>query len=81
MRTCVGCRDRATASELLRVVAGDGIVIPDPQHRLPGRGAYIHPVVGCLDLAQRRKAWARALRVPGPLDSSLLRARLQAGEQ
>ncbi|MFM8351593.1 MAG: YlxR family protein, partial [Actinomycetales bacterium] len=78
VRTCVGCRTRAAASELLRVVVGDANVIPDPRHRLPGRGAYIHPQVGCLDLAQRRRAWGRALRVQGPMDDSLLRGLLGA---
>ncbi|MBU6278930.1 MAG: YlxR family protein [Actinomycetales bacterium] len=80
VRTCVGCRARAAASELLRVVAGDVSVIPDPQHRLAGRGAYIHLQVGCLDLALRRRAWTRALRVAGALDDSLLRDMLAASE-
>ena len=43
IRTCVGCKVRAAKSSLLRLVAaGDGIV-PDPQARQPGRGAYVHP--------------------------------------
>jgi uncharacterized protein len=67
VRTCVGCRERAVKSSLLRLVAaGDGI-IPDPQARLPGRGAYLHPSPECLELAQRRRAFPRALRVTGPL--------------
>jgi predicted RNA-binding protein YlxR (DUF448 family) len=67
VRTCVGCRERAAKSSLLRlVVIGDGI-IPDPQARLPGRGAYLHPSPECLELALRRRAFYRALRVTGPL--------------
>jgi predicted RNA-binding protein YlxR (DUF448 family) len=67
VRTCVGCRQRAAKSSLLRlVVAGDAIV-PDPGARLPGRGAYLHPSQGCFELAQRRRALVRALRTPGPL--------------
>ena len=69
VRTCVGCRQRATKSELLRVVAGDrgaGLeVVPDPAGRAPGRGAHLHPTSTCLELAIRRRAFPRALRASG----------------
>ena len=71
VRTCVGCRARATKSELLRVTAGSGTdgqpaVVPDPGGTAPGRGAHLHPTTGCYDLAVRRKAFSRALRItPG----------------
>jgi predicted RNA-binding protein YlxR (DUF448 family) len=74
VRTCVGCRQRAASGELLRVVAVGGAVVPDPGRRLPGRGAHLHPTVACLDLAEKRRAFPRALRVPGPLDASAVRA-------
>ena len=48
-------------------MAAGGDIVPDPQARLPGRGAYLHPSQECLELAQRRKALPRALRLPGPL--------------
>ena len=76
VRTCIGCRSRASASELLRVVAADGIVDPDPRHRKPGRGAWVHPDPDCLHRAERRSAFPRALRVPGPLDTGALHALL-----
>jgi len=67
VRTCIGCRQRAAKSDLLRVVAADrgaGLeVVPDPAGRAPGRGAHLHPVPECLDLALRRRAFPRALRV------------------
>ena len=69
----MGCRLRAPAAELMRVVARGGAVVPDPAHRRPGRGAHLHPVVACLDLAERRKAFPRALRVPPPLTTDLVR--------
>jgi predicted RNA-binding protein YlxR (DUF448 family) len=67
VRTCVGCRERTTKRELLRVVAGADAegrwsVVPDPTGAAPGRGAHLHPTAGCLALAERRRAFARALR-------------------
>jgi predicted RNA-binding protein YlxR (DUF448 family) len=72
----VGCRQRAAAAELLRVVAAAGangapaLVVPDPRHRARGRGAWLHPDPACVELAQRRRAFARALRVAGPIDAA-----------
>jgi hypothetical protein len=53
----------------------DGVwaVVPDPRRRHAGRGAWVHPDRACLDLAERRRAFARALRRSGPLDLSALR--------
>jgi len=57
---------------LLRLTVSGDDVIPDPQAKLPGRGAYLHPSLECLGLAQRRRAFPRALRVTGPLDTGVL---------
>ena len=73
VRTCVGCRVRVPAGQLLRVVARDGAVVPDSGRPQPGRGAHLHRTADCLELAERRRAFPRALRVPGPLDVSALR--------
>ena len=70
VRTCVGCRGRAGADQLLRVVARDGVLVPDPGRRLPGRGAHLHRDAGCLAEAVRRRAFPRALRVAGELDTT-----------
>ncbi|MGW0510804.1 YlxR family protein [Streptomyces olivaceoviridis] len=72
-RTCVGCRERAAKNDLLRIVKIEGACVPDPRGTLPGRGAYVHPALVCLDQAVRRRAFPRALRVPGPLDTKALR--------
>ena len=73
VRTCVGCRVRTAKSELLRVVAVDGVLTPDPAGRLPGRGASVHLVPRCVDLAEKRRAFSRALRLDGPLDVTPVR--------
>ena len=69
----MGCRERAAKSDLLRIVAVEGECVPDPRGTLPGRGAYVHPALVCLDLAVRRRAFPRAFRAPGPLDTAALR--------
>ncbi|HKQ41291.1 MAG TPA: YlxR family protein [Pseudonocardia sp.] len=78
IRTCVGCRTRSSVDDLLRVVVEDGALVPDPRRRLPGRGAWLHPVLDCLRRAERRSAFPRALRVPGPLDTGAVRQHLIA---
>jgi len=55
------------------VVVVAGTCVPDPDRRLPGRGAHLHPAQQCLDRAERKGALARALRVAGPLDLALVR--------
>ncbi|WP_432027268.1 YlxR family protein [Streptomyces sp. 1222.5] len=72
-RTCVGCRERAAKNDLLRIVKTEDACVPDPRGTLPGRGAYVHPALVCLDQAVRRRAFPRALRVPGALDTKALR--------
>ena len=70
VRTCVGCRARASRSALIRVVVNNGELVFDEKAVLPGRGAWLHPTPECLQNALRRKAFARALRVSTALDLS-----------
>ncbi|MEV1132682.1 YlxR family protein [Rhodococcus coprophilus] len=77
VRTCIGCRQRTLAAELLRVVADEHgskmfVVVPDPGRRLPGRGAWLHPTPECLSQAVRRRAFGRALKVSGNPDTAAL---------
>ena len=72
VRTCLGCRQRAPRSSLVRLVARDGRVVVDTAARLPGRGAWVHPVPGCVSSVIRRSALGRALRSAGALDASEL---------
>ena len=85
VRTCIGCRTRATKRELLRVTAGTdthgaSAVVPDPDGTAPGRGAHLHPTTECFDLAVRRKAFTRALRAGTGLSSAPVREYLDSLE-
>ena len=75
VRTCVGCRNRELAVELLRVVAastgnGKTAVIVDAAGTLPGRGAWLHPAPQCAHEAIRRRAFTKALRITGSPDTT-----------
>ncbi|MBV9823314.1 MAG: YlxR family protein [Actinobacteria bacterium] len=92
VRTCIGCRQRAPAADLLRVVVDPAVagqaadspspppvrVLPDPRRRASGRGAWLHPVLGCMELAERRRAFGRALRTTARLDCSPVRTYLES---
>lgn len=75
-RTCVGCRKQDEQYKLLRVVGaasvsgltGAALLTPDPRRRELGRGAYVHPLLACMQIAEQRKAFARALRVGNNAD-------------
>jgi uncharacterized protein len=78
VRTCVGCRATGPRSVLLRVVtAATGELVVDERRRMPGRGAWLHPDLGCLELAERRRAFVRALRIAGPVDVAPVRRTLE----
>ncbi len=70
---------------MVRVVArpkqadrsGEWLAWLDSDRRHPGRGAYLHLSLNCLDLAERRRALPRALRLTGSLDVSELRGQMQ----
>ena len=72
VRTCVGCRNRDHQADLVRVVAEQGSVIPNLDGRKPGRGAWLHPNTECLALAEKRRAFTRALRSEKVLDLSAI---------
>ena len=70
IRSCIACRKATIWSELLRVVSFQGQVIPDPDRRKGGRGAWLHR--GCLDMAKNRRSFNRAFRSDENLDLQVL---------
>ncbi|WP_235625253.1 YlxR family protein [Mycolicibacterium neworleansense] len=49
---------------------GTSSVTVDPEASLPGRGAWLHPDQQCAQMAVRRRAFVRALRLTGSPDTS-----------
>jgi len=63
LRTCIGCRGRFPAPELVRFVVGPtGEVGLDAWRRNPGRGAWTCARRKCLAEAVSRGAFGRAFR-------------------
>jgi predicted RNA-binding protein YlxR (DUF448 family) len=51
-------------ADLLRVVLSEGKLVPDPEKRLPGRGAYVCRDTDCMAEAVRRHGFERSFRAP-----------------
>lgn len=80
VRTCVGCRQRASRSALLRVIEISAVLIPDHSATKPGRGAWLHPVSECLEKAIQRRAFGRALRLTQAPDATGLIQTIEKAE-
>lgn len=80
IRTCIATRRRHKDSELLRVVVrrtGDDIsVVPDPNRSMPGRGAWLTPTLEAWEIAEKRRAFGRALKVSMTVDADPVRTYL-----
>jgi hypothetical protein len=77
-RTCVGCRRRRGQPELVRLVQDHGRVVL-AQPGAPGRSAYLCPEVGCLEAAEKKRAFARSFRGPVTLDPTVREAFARRG--
>ncbi len=64
IRTCVGCGVQAPQRELVRLRVVEGRVEVD-RRRSGGRGAWLHADRGCLERAEKRRAFARVFRCAG----------------
>ena len=66
-RQCMGCRERKSTREMIRVVRGtDGTVHLDFGGKAPGRGAYLCPNPECLKKAMKANSLGRALEIEIP---------------
>jgi predicted RNA-binding protein YlxR (DUF448 family) len=70
-RRCLLTGQRAEAETLLRFAVVADSVVPDPAHRLPGRGLWLAPAPDAVAMAVARGMFARAakrkLQVPADL--------------
>lgn len=84
LRTCIATRQILPARKLLRVArdpANTGVVVPDPRAVIPGRGAWITPTREAYEKAMLKRAFNRAFRVPGQLDTAPLADYLGAASE
>jgi predicted RNA-binding protein YlxR (DUF448 family) len=76
VRTCVGCRQRDTSSNLVRLVldraASPPRVVLDRRARLAGRGAWVHCDERCAQRVLRPGNLARAFRYKGAVETRAL---------
>ena len=63
MRMCAGCMQSRPQSELLRIGCSDQGLFLDPQYKAPGRGTYVCRDQKCFDLALKKHAITRNLKV------------------
>jgi predicted RNA-binding protein YlxR (DUF448 family) len=64
VRTCIGCRRRAPAADLVRIVVDGTRLVFGRRGGRPGRGASLHPRRECLAAAVARRALPRAFKRP-----------------
>lgn len=61
-RTCLGCREAKKKDSLVRISYCENKVTLDPIGNQNGRGAYLCRKPECLELAIKKKAFARSFR-------------------
>lgn len=67
MRKCVASQEMFPKKELVRIVrTPENEIIIDPTGKKSGRGAYLCAKLEYIDLAQKKKALDRALKVQVP---------------
>jgi len=68
MRTCIATGIKKPKVELMRLVKGvDDVVRVDPRSKLPGRGANITMTLEAFELAVKKRAIQRTLKLEKPL--------------
>ena len=68
LRECIGCGEKVSKSEMLRVVKGPNGFLLDPAQKEQGRGAYLCCGERCLNETLKRKKLNRAFRQPVPTE-------------
>jgi predicted RNA-binding protein YlxR (DUF448 family) len=82
LRTCLGCGQKGLKGDLVRIVMVDGVLTVDAQGRLPGRGAYVCPREGCIELLLKKKgrlSYSLRASLSPDAEERFLRGLLHAG--
>ena len=64
-RSCVNCRKVENWTELIRTVLVDNEIKVDLNHRMPGRGAWLH--LNCIKMSINRKVFNRSFSYEGEI--------------
>jgi len=71
-RRCIVTGEHGERATLLRFVVGpDGVIVPDVEARLPGRGLWLQPRRDIVDRAVAKRLFSRAARRPVEVPSDL----------
>ena len=70
IRTCVGCNKKDEKNKLIRIIQQNGELVIDEQNLLGDRGANLHQSLECLNWAIKTKAFHKALKFSGALNTS-----------
>ena len=62
-RSCIACRSLDNRTDLIRTVLVGNEIRVDLNHRMPGRGAWLHSK--CFQIAIARKAFNRSFKYEG----------------
>ena len=69
-RSCIACRSLENWTDLIRTVLLDNEIKVDLNHRMPGRGAWLHSK--CFQVAVERKAFNRSFKYEGQIKATEL---------
>jgi predicted RNA-binding protein YlxR (DUF448 family) len=69
-RSCIACRRLENWTDLIRTVLLDNEIKVDLNHRMPGRGAWLHSK--CFQVAIERKAFNRSFKYEGQIKATEL---------
>ena len=70
-RSCIACRDRENWTDLIRTVLIHEVVKVDEDHRMQGRGAWLHR--SCYEIAIERRAFNRAFNTEAQLNTQAVK--------
>ncbi len=69
-RSCIACRGLDNRTDLIRTVLVGNEIKVDLNHRMPGRGAWLHSK--CFQVAIERKAFNRSFNYEGQIKATEL---------